>query len=172
MSLQKHKLSFMVNNVSRSSVRFPCSVNFLKAWCQKLAFFFGQIEIPAQLISSLLRKRYWFILAWSLGSKYSPLECSSALLERLVHELIPFFGSTRETKQNADFQWLQGVYFLEKCNSLSESVAIAQNWGILKTRMDQRWDNIKMNFDYFQIQKWMLQTVRAEKVDEKMKSFV
>ena len=31
---------------------------------------------------------------------------------------------------------------------------------------------MKMNFDYFQIQKWMLQTVRAEKVDEKMKSFV
>ena len=26
---------------------------------------------------------------------------------------------------------------------------------------------MKMNFDYFQIQKWMLQTVRAEKVDEK-----
>ena len=24
-----------------------------------------------------------------------------------------------------------------------------------------------MNFDYFQIQKWMLQTVRVEKVDEK-----
>ena len=24
-----------------------------------------------------------------------------------------------------------------------------------------------MNFDYFQIQKWILQTVRAEKVDEK-----
>ena len=29
-----------------------------------------------------------------------------------------------------------------------------------------------MNFDYFQIQKWMLQTVRVEKVDEKMGSFV
>ena len=27
---------------------------------------------------------------------------------------------------------------------------------------------MKMNVDYFQIQKWMLQTVRAEKVDEKM----
>ena len=26
---------------------------------------------------------------------------------------------------------------------------------------------MKMNFDYFQIQKWILQTVRAEKVDEK-----
>ena len=26
---------------------------------------------------------------------------------------------------------------------------------------------MKMNFEYFQIQKWMLQTVRAEKVDEK-----
>ena len=33
--------------------------------------------------------------------------------------------------------------------------------------MDQKGDNIEMNFDYFQIQKWMLQTVRAEKVDEK-----
>ena len=29
-----------------------------------------------------------------------------------------------------------------------------------------------MNFDCFQIQKWMLQTVRVEKVDEKMGSFV
>ena len=29
-----------------------------------------------------------------------------------------------------------------------------------------------MNFDYFQIQKWMLQTVRVEKIDEKMGSFV
>ena len=35
--------------------------------------------------------------------------------------------------------------------------------------MDQRWD---MNFEYFQIQKQMLQTIRAQKVDEKMGSFV
>ena len=26
---------------------------------------------------------------------------------------------------------------------------------------------MKVNFDYFQIQKWMLQAVRMEKVDEK-----
>ena len=32
--------------------------------------------------------------------------------------------------------------------------------------MNQRGDHMKMNFEYFQIQKWMLQTVRAEKVDE------
>ena len=32
--------------------------------------------------------------------------------------------------------------------------------------MDQE-DHMKMSFDYFQIQKWMLQTVRVEKVDEK-----
>ena len=40
--------------------------------------------------------------------------------------------------------------------------------------MDLREDNMKMNFDYFQIQKWMLQTECsnvAEKVDEKMGSF-
>ena len=33
--------------------------------------------------------------------------------------------------------------------------------------MDQSGDHTKKNFDYFQIQKWRLQTVRAEKVDEK-----
>ena len=48
------------------------------------------------------------------------------------------------------------VYFLEKYDGLPESVAFAQNWAILQTRMDQRRDHIKMIFDYFQIQKWML----------------
>ena len=53
-------------------------------------------------------------------------------------------------------------------HGLSESVAFAQKWGILQTtRMDQRGGHMNMNFDYFQIQKWMLQTVRAEKVDVK-----
>ena len=33
--------------------------------------------------------------------------------------------------------------------------------------MDQREDHMKMNFEFFQIQKWILQTVRSEKVDEK-----
>ena len=33
--------------------------------------------------------------------------------------------------------------------------------------MDERGDHMKMIFDYFQIQKWMLQTVQVEKVDEK-----
>ena len=36
-----------------------------------------------------------------------------------------------------------------------------------QTRIDQRGDHIKMTFDYIQIQKWMLQTVRTEKIDEK-----
>ena len=33
--------------------------------------------------------------------------------------------------------------------------------------MDQRWDHMKTNSDLFQMQKWMLKTVRAEKVDQK-----
>ena len=41
-------------------------------------------------------------------------------------------------------------------------VPFAQNWGIWQTRMDQSRDYMKINFDYFQIQK----TVRVEKVDE------
>ena len=58
------------------------------------------------------------------------------------------------------------MYFLEKYDELSKSVAFAQNWDILQTRMDQKGDHMKINFDFFQIQKWMLQTVRARKVDE------
>ena len=38
--------------------------------------------------------------------------------------------------------------------------------------MDQSGDHMKTNFEYFQIEKWMLQTVRAEKIAKKMKSFV
>ena len=51
-------------------------------------------------------------------------------------------------------------------------VAFDQNWGILQTRMDQNRDHMKINFDFFQIQKWMLQTVEVEKVDEKVGSLV
>ena len=42
-----------------------------------------------------------------------------------------------------------------------------QNSGILHTKMDQRRDPMKMNLDNFQIQQWLSQTVRAQKVDEK-----
>ena len=42
--------------------------------------------------------------------------------------------------------------------------------------MDQReimtMDHMKVNFENFQIQKWILQKVRSEKVDEKIGSFV
>ena len=52
-------------------------------------------------------------------------------------------------------------------------VAFTQNRSILQTRMDQRGDDhMKMNFDFFQISEWMLETVRVEKVDGKMGSFV
>ena len=50
---------------------------------------------------------------------------------------------------------------------MSESVAFAYNWDISQTRMDQRGDHMKMNFEYFEIQKWILQTAKSEKVDEK-----
>ena len=42
-----------------------------------------------------------------------------------------------------------------------------QNSGILQTTIDQRGDPMKTNFDIFQIQKWISQTVRAPKVDRK-----
>ena len=41
-----------------------------------------------------------------------------------------------------------------------------QNSCILQTKMDQREDTMKMNFDNFQIQKWISQTAAARKVDK------
>ena len=38
--------------------------------------------------------------------------------------------------------------------------------------MGQNSNHIKMNLDYIQIQKWMLQKLRSQKVDEKKGSFV
>ena len=42
-----------------------------------------------------------------------------------------------------------------------------QNSDIFQTGMEQRGNSMKMNFDIFQIQKWISQTVRTQKVDEK-----
>ena len=42
-----------------------------------------------------------------------------------------------------------------------------QNSSIFQTRMNQMGDPMKMNFDIFQMQKWISQTVRAQKVDKK-----
>ena len=53
--------------------------------------------------------------------------------------------------------YIQGVYIQEKYDALSESVAFAPNLDILQTRMDQRGEDIKMNFRYFQIQKYVKQ---------------
>ena len=44
--------------------------------------------------------------------------------------------------------------------------------GLFQTKMDQRGVPMKMNFENFQIQKWIFQTFRAQKVDKKMGSFV
>ena len=41
------------------------------------------------------------------------------------------------------------------------------NSGILQTKMDQRGDPMKTNFDVFLIQIWISETVRAQKLDEK-----
>ena len=42
-----------------------------------------------------------------------------------------------------------------------------RNSDILQTRMDQKGDPMKTNFHIFQIQKWISQTVRTQKADEK-----
>ena len=45
------------------------------------------------------------------------------------------------------------MYFKEKYNDLSELVAFAQDLGILHSRIVERGYYIKMDFEYYQIQK-------------------
>ena len=85
----------------------------------------------------------------------------------LEQELIPFFWLPQVDKTLYGFLESSGCILSRKVWWAVRSGSFAQNWGILQTRMDQRVDHMKINFYYFQILKWMLETVRVEKDDEK-----
>ena len=72
----------------------------------------------------------------------------------IVYELEPrwVFGNG-QTKPNIDFQQLQDVYFLENYDELSEQVAFGQKFRYFTDQNGPRGDHVKMNSDYFQIQK-------------------
>ena len=57
------------------------------------------------------------------------------------------FDSTWGANHNMDFQYPQGLCFLEKYDDGSDTAAFVQNSGVLKTRMDQMGDHMKMNFN-------------------------
>ena len=61
---------------------------------------------------------------------------------------------------------------MEKYNELSKSVAFDQKLTCFTDQNRSKLGLNEMNFEYFQIQKWTLQTVREEKVVNKMGSFV
>ena len=70
---------------------------------------------------------------------------------RIFHELIPFLAPLGD---KAQYKFLV----------TSECLLSTKTWGTvgigsfcpkLKARMDQMGDHMKMNFDYFQMQKWM-----------------
>ena len=57
------------------------------------------------------------------------------------------YDSPQETKHNIDFQYPQGVYFLEKYNGLSKSGFSLKNLGILLAKLDHKKDHMKINFE-------------------------
>ena len=57
------------------------------------------------------------------------------------------------------------LYFLEKFDELSRSVVFGETEVFYRPEWIEGM-NLKMNLKYYQIQKWMLQPDRAEKVDE------
>ena len=58
------------------------------------------------------------------------------------------------------------VFWIERNKVLIPQLS-PPKFRFLETKMDQRGVPMKMNFENFQIQKWISQTVRAQKVDEK-----
>ena len=56
---------------------------------------------------------------------------------------------------------------MEKYDELSELVAYDPKLRYFTDQNGPKGGHMKMNFEYFQIQKWILQTVRSEKGDEK-----
>ena len=78
------------------------------------------------------------------------------------------FGSQLDRKSKTWFFTLLNVYVsrIERDKILISQLSLQKNSGILKTRMDQRGDPMKINFDIFQIQKLISQTIGGQKVDE------
>ena len=78
------------------------------------------------------------------------------------------FGSQLDRKSKTWFFTLLNVYvsWIEREKILISQLSLQKNSGILKTRMDQRGDPMKTDFDIFQIQKLISQTTRAQKVEE------
>ena len=78
------------------------------------------------------------------------------------------FGSQLDSKSKTWFFTFLNVYisWIEQ-----EKILITQlsppKLDILQTRMDKKGNPIKMNSDNFQIQKWISQIVRVQKIDEK-----
>ena len=91
-----------------------------------------------------------------------------------VNHEIDKFGSQLDRKSKTFFFLLSLMCIFPESNGTkfwSRSFYL-QNSGVLQTRTDQKENPMKMNFDNFQTQKWISQTVSAQKVDEKMGSSV
>ena len=118
---------------------------------------FIEIDVAISLFSWIRIK----IISSVFGSGIRPWDQINLVLSTIeisktcffLYSLMCIFPESSETKF-----WSHSFYI--------------QNSGILQTRMDLRRNPIKTNFDNFQMQKWISQTIRAQKVDEKVGSFV
>ena len=90
-------------------------------------------------------------------------------ISHIVHELDPKKMDT--LLQQVSKTWYRFLvtsgclYFLEKFDELSRSVVFGETEVFYRPEWIEGM-NLKMNLKYYQIQKWMLQPDRAEKVDE------
>ena len=101
---------------------------------------------------------------WFWNSEYRHI-CTLVL----VHKLITFLATLGG--QNALLISVTSGCLLPR--KICWAIRIGSFCSKLRYFTDQnipKGDHKKMKFDHFQIQKWILQTVRAEKVDQKMES--
>ena len=67
------------------------------------------------------------------------------------------FGSGGWTKHNVDFYEPQGVYFLEKYDELFKLVVFGRKM-YFTDQNGPKENHMEMNFEYFQFEKWILET--------------
>ena len=122
---------------------------------------------------AILQNIYWKIY-WNINKNFI------ARLLKADYDLVAIFRPWDQANLVSQLDWksktwcftLLNVYvsWIER-HKITISQLSPPKFRHFATRMNQRGNPIKINFDVLQIQKWISQTVRAQKINEKIGSF-
>ena len=98
---------------------------------------------------------------------FNPMQNSILEQAKLDHEIRQIWFSTRKKKYNLVFYFLNVYVSWIQWEKILISQLTPPKFRYFAYQNGWKEDPMKLNFGNFQIQKWISQTIRAEKVDEK-----